>query len=501
MMMKVLLVDDEVRFCRAMKNMIEQTNREFVVVAEAYDGMEALELLSQINPDILITDIKMQMMDGLELIREAKKQKPELITVVLSAYPDYDYTRQALRLQAEDYLLKPVTAHDLNDLLTRLKQKHNEQLARREERYLGMLISNHDAGGAPSTLCCRHYAALLVCSGSYNNSIVDAMSGGEVFWHSNTFSRSLQAELPDTIRFWLLNGERHNERIVLLAGNDDRDFARMPALPVSLLQIIDNKTVPITIVYEHVRALDELGRQLQKMRKNLIMSLVFARSTVLSHKEAAPAADTEIAHAELAASIRQQQMERFAQHLKQLFGEMELKHYTQYRIEQQLKKLVYMIEAPGWSHDRLLHLHLEIDSQLSHSLTYTELLEGITFLFTEFIQQPGRQGKGSHHMELIEQVEQYLHNNYNTPVMLQDLSKQFGLVPSYLSTLFKREKGMSPGEYFTLLRVNKAKEMMQATPDMLLKQVANAIGYEDPLYFSRVFKKVTGQSPSEYLNQ
>lgn len=133
---RVIVADDEALIGRNIARNIEKANEAFEVVKIAFDGLEALELTAQLLPDVVFSDIKMPEMDGIELIRRISIEFPEIRTVVISGYNDFEYARDALRHQAVDYLLKPINPNDLQATLCRLEQqllsKHQELLPRRD---------------------------------------------------------------------------------------------------------------------------------------------------------------------------------------------------------------------------------------------------------------------------------------------------------------------------------------------------------------------------------
>lgn len=100
---------------------------------------------------------------------------------------------------------------------------------------------------------------------------------------------------------------------------------------------------------------------------------------------------------------------------------------------------------------------------------------------------------------LVEEITEFIEANYTEPINHQTLAERFGLVPSYISKLFNQRKGCSPGKYLINLRIDKAKELMRTSPELKVWNIAEIVGYSDPQYFSRIFKKETGKYPSEYI--
>lgn len=499
-MMKILLVDDEVAICRGMKKLILKAEAERVIVAEAYDGVEALDMMEEFNPDVLLTDMRMPRMDGLQLLREAKKRKPGLLTAVVSAYSDYEYIREAMLTHASDYLLKPATANDIQGLLQKLKLKYKQLQMSREQETLGLLQQGISLDNVPPSLQYSHYALLLVCAGPYINGVMDDVCPGEALWQSSLFTEySARCEELD-IRHWMLNGERPNERLVLLAANNDGAEARIWSGLDSFRQNRLSQQIPATLVMESGMSLHQLNAISKQLRRELVHSLVFAKSNILNRKDSCtPETDAErkftTETAKVIEAVAQKRYEQFAEELSALLSSWESRDATQYVIQQTLFRILSGFGEHG------LERQIDLEMSVSHSLSYTELKTNISKLFDELFKSLSSMADKSVQLStIVGQVEQYLKKNFRETITLHSLSQEFRLVPNYLSVVFKREIGTTPIEYLMEYRIREAKRIMDERPHMLLKQVAAEVGYPDQLYFSRVFKKLTGQSPSEYMH-
>jgi two-component system response regulator YesN len=496
-MIKILLVDDEVTLCSGMKKLIHRVGGEFFVVAEAYDGVEALDMIKTFDPDILLTDMKMPRMDGMQLLGEAKKLKPDLLTAVVSAYSDYHYIRDAMLMHTSDYLLKPVTAKDLQELLQKLQSKFEQLVLRKEQETLKMLLHGRASVHCPSSMQYSHYTLLLVCAGPYNNGLIDDCPG-EVFWHSPIFADCLEFFERAGIRHWLLNGERSNERLVLLAANRENAEECINKGLENFLQNDLSEQMPVTFLLESKLMLNQLAATSKQLRRELLHSLVFGKSSILILKDSSQRM-THVGRsftnetAKVMEVSRLNRYEPFAEELKTLLECWETCNATQYAIQQALFRLL-----TGFGQHGLERL-IDMESVVSRSINYFELWNKLSVFFNLMFQSQKDTPPLPKSFPLVEQVEQFLKKNFRDAITLQSLSQEFGLVPNYLSVLFKREKGLTPGEFLMEFRIKEAKRIMDEQPHLLLKQVAGEVGYSDQLYFSRVFKKLTGQSPTEYV--
>ena len=143
----VLLADDEPPVLRYLARLIGESRQPFSVAGTAETGDEALKLTGELAPDILITDIRMPRMDGLQLLAAVKARHPEITSIIVSGYQDFEYAREGLKVGAVDYLLKPVDPKELSDLLSRIRIRLDERYREQEIRRLDAIVH----GAAPDT--------------------------------------------------------------------------------------------------------------------------------------------------------------------------------------------------------------------------------------------------------------------------------------------------------------------------------------------------------------
>lgn len=141
-MYKILIVDDETLLRNGLKMIIQRNSRDFQIIAEANNGIKALELIKIIKPHIVISDIRMPEMDGLELVRRIDKNNPDIIKVIVSGYGDFEYAQQAIQYKVYDYLLKPIKTSIIINLLEKLKRETEKKIKERYNNELDILRIN-----------------------------------------------------------------------------------------------------------------------------------------------------------------------------------------------------------------------------------------------------------------------------------------------------------------------------------------------------------------------
>lgn len=139
---QVMIVDDEPTSVNLLKTVIEKKCDRFQVTEIAYDGTEALEKLKDIQPDILITDIQMQVMSGLELIKKIREKNPEMLCVLVSGYQEFEYAKRAIEYRVSDYILKPIVPAEIKKLFEKLEKKLEQKYYRQRNALIHRMV-NH----------------------------------------------------------------------------------------------------------------------------------------------------------------------------------------------------------------------------------------------------------------------------------------------------------------------------------------------------------------------
>jgi two-component system response regulator YesN len=522
-MWKVMIVDDERWIRRGLIQSIPWDQFGLELVGEAGDGQEAYAIALEKKPDLLFLDMRMPGLDGKELLAMLDRDMPELLTVIISGYSDFEYTKEAIRHKAFDYLLKPVKKEELASLLEkatielkrRQADKRKSSLDHRED-WLQRILFQADAEGDmqehPDT-----------------SQLPQEWAAGESFilvGQPDVFrDGSEQARLSQLLREQLnrdrpfLFGGRWNfvvttspdgsrELVVAVAGErmQQEEIVKLNHTVQAVLKQSDSGGFSFGISAKridlyHLRdAYLEAKQALKNKRLSATGTLLFASSEMDSQSGLYP---QEKENAFLL-SLHMANKEASVLEFDRLFAAFSADTMTVDHMQRSAILLVHSIEKQLRATDARLQ---EVCGK--NPLMYTEMIQyrndaaSVKSLFDKEIiphvliyysRSGEKQGE-----KIVREVQKLIEAHYDQSLSLQQIASSHYMNTDYLSRLFKKTTGHNFVDYLTDYRINKSKELMRCSKYKNY-EIAQMVGYEDYRYFSQIFKKKTTMTIGEYRN-
>ncbi|HEX2945935.1 MAG TPA: response regulator [Clostridia bacterium] len=535
-MYKLIIVDDEEEVRKGIIQKIEWNKFNFEIGGEAENGREALDLIEENVPDVVITDITMPLMDGLELAAILKESYPTIKTVILTGFDDFKFAQQAIKYGVADYLLKPVVPRDIDELIEKLENQIDSEIAQKED--IVMLR--------------RHYnESLPVIKGEFLSSLItgkpDANEvknraagynlrlGGDIFivaaasLDGKSFSNNVFEENDiELVRFAVLNISReiieknsfgevffHDENLIIIAGFQGCEKTSILAKSFSTLEEIRQnveKYLKISITI----GLGSMCNSLSKLRGSyrtalaaLDYKLIIGENKVIFIEDMEPQTTDNVAFDEgkekaLISSIKfgtQDDVKKVVDALINDISSMKasFKDYQMYLMEvtAAINKLSrnFQLNA-GEIFGRNVTLYEEV-LRLKSLDSVRNWIEEICIKLMNHISDK-RQNTTE---MLLEKAKYYIKNNFgDSDLSIQKLADHLHISPSYMSMIFKKDAGLTFLKYLVNIRLEAAKELLGYT-DLKTSEIAEKIGYPEINYFSYFFKKNFGMSPREYRNK
>lgn len=496
---KVLIAEDEDIIRKGIAAKIQALDNNFEIVYQAANGQEALDAAHALHPNVVITDIKMPVMDGLELIKKLSLSYPTIKIVVLSGYSDFAYTKQAIKYGVFNYLLKPLEndalAETLSDLKTAISSyKH---LQNRSVVYSSNYTSEKNEN--------RLYSLFAVCIGNLCYDVSDRLltqyyeaQQADINWHDildNLYS------LP--LNWYLSDSEEKNQKLICYCLPENSELNHIEAskkLADALRSACNSTTVTIC---SSARAFKEEDIWVcsQRMLNIIKQKLVMCRSSlfVLETDEAFVAPDAlgiikMRVNDSLRIVIERRDFQGVRDELNLIFKYITDNHVPQHDVQRILLYILRIFEFSGDEQGNNVQTDiLRCISSLSQPEKIApELVHTILDLL--FPEPADIEDANS----LAKQLVKYVEENFIKLENLEDITKEFKYNYSYLSRLFKKECNLSISKFVLSKRMELAKRLIENNEGLGIAQVAELSGYSDSHYFSRIFKLYTSQTPSEY---
>lgn len=533
---KVFLVEDEMVIRRGIKNSIDWEKEGYIFCGEASDGELAYPMIIKEKPDILITDIRMPFMDGLELCKLVKEELPNIKILILSGYDEFDYAKEAIRLGVTEYLLKPISSGKLLEALNGVsesirREKEDKDLVRKymeemrentehekQKFFEQMLAGNLSMADALETG--KKYEMNL-SAGMYNLLLFRFTLGeenrksGELLGEAEYAIKKLTERLEYVFEF---QRDVEGWAFLLMADNEEQMSERVKELSKDLEEIMKNYS---TITYfggigQPVARLRELEESFREAERALAARFTMELNRIISVEDI-----------------------RMAQNVDTLddieitsFGEIEktrtmLEKFLNNGAEDEIDEFVdvYINELPEENLKSVLMRQYIIMDAYIVMMSFCEKIEGIegemqaqseelknsmkTIQTLEEIKNYIRMLlkkiigvrdtiSGRRYSDIIEIAKDQIRKTYmSDEISLNTIAAEVGMSPSYFSSIFSKEMGKTFVEYLTEIRMDRAKELLMCS-SMKTSEIGYEVGYKDPHYFSYIFKKTQNCTPKEF---
>jgi two-component system, response regulator YesN len=507
---RVVIVDDEILIRQGIKHYLNWEQEGFQIVGEASNGKEALELIEQTKPHIVITDIVMPIMDGEEMTRILKANHPEIEVIVLSSFSEFHYVRSTFQSGVADYILKPKL--DAQELLAILRKTAGRiptlQLGRTSERSapsievkMDKLLSGYDTvefdGAVQEAFPHDRYWLL----GTDLRRAAQQAEGTVAKLKELADQLLKEAALPMVHRI-TVTGDRH--WIMLLNAS----VSSKPVIDKLAEEMADNTTA-LELGWMLSSAFDQFNRLGEIYRSELKKLLGYrfylpAQHLIAMDRLPAPAkAAGQFQLNDFAEQLRRKQFglafDYLRKHVEAMSGDYQMDIFE---FKSFLSNIIFNVIV------LLGNMDFEVKPLEEHKYAYFKSIEEANYAadvarqLNAFIAEAGELIAAKHqstnpNMQLL---LDYIHAHYTESLTLTEVAKAFHFNPSYLSTFFASHNPEGFNEYLNKIRVEKASELLRGG-EASISEISGMVGYSDHSYFTKVFKKRTGLSPSQYRIQ
>lgn len=533
-MYKILIVDDEELVRKAILQKIDWASLGFASVEEAEDGELALELARKLHPDIVLTDVRMPFMDGLELARHLAEEFPEMLVVILSGHDEFEYVQEAMRSRVYEYLLKPISAAGLHEALVRLtarldatrkeaeqlnlfREQLRQSLPILRERFFHRLLSRPI--GKEELLRASQYLdlkadadAFLCCIFQIDQPVYSIF--GESPEDRELLDFSAFNIITDLVgELGIVINDMENRPVVILLGDDEGNN-----------QLIHNRSILFEMIRQNlshalqnswsvgvgrtVHHFTDLALSYQAATEVLAYRLVYGCNRIFDSRDfSQPHAESTFYYPsdtiqELLSRLKLEDEKIVRQSCAAFFHDLQ----KQPGLTAENIRIVINDLVNGACRTALEILGQDAYSakelfSIQQKTTFASTLMEIEPLITDFLSEICNRIRHQHagrNSSLIVKAWNYISQHFTDEDLgLNEVAENVSVSPCYLSILFKRETNETFIEHLTRVRMEKAQELLRSS-DLKTYEVASRVGYSDPHYFSSCFKKYSGLTPTQF---
>jgi two-component system, response regulator YesN len=520
-MMKVLITDDEIQIRKGLRLKVDWEEEGFQIVEEASNGSEALEIIKKTEIDVVITDMRMPIMDGVELAMRCHAEFPHIKVIVLSGYSDFEYVKNSMKQGVKDYLLKPVAPDELVETLRKIRKEVEEEKRKKVEiAQMNRLVHSHLQEVQ------EQYILHLAKEERLQLSIVRERLQQlqlEELADENKKVQFLTVEIREVhgqtrleelrIPFQLLCKEIAQEQVGTYVFTDPGYTNMVQFLqlnPASTSELVERiqQSVKTLLKLETVIGIGTVVNGLTEFRTGYISSLLAWSQSQLGSKSQIMdqnAASKEVFNfspdfeKRITNSIENVDFAAFKNNLQIVLEGSESSSVLSFSFA--ANQVLFLLGSLAKKYDvetKDIQNTLWNCQQNIWNLNSQHKVKEYLLQLAALIIEKVRLARFSNR-KLIDSIRHYLDQHYASEISLTTLSTLFHINSTHLSETFKNHVGQNFSDYLVNLRMEKAKQLLKDN-QLKIIDVANLVGFSNSGYFSTVFKKHFGQTPVEFRN-
>ena len=522
-MLRVLIADDESKVCQLIEKLVDWDVLGMEVVAVAENGIEALEKIKEFHPDIVITDIRMPVLTGLEMIQKASEQGVKCHFIVVSGYKYFDYAQKALKYGVEDYLLKPIDEDELNRQLQKIvaeeeqredKQQQVDQIEKkledskylRHKEFLRQILSqkqeNIDAANTEFGLqlenkCFRGLTFKL-------DRDIDVVENTQQmqFVLRKIMQRAEDAFSACTIDLIAAVQSNHSVQVLLNYFQTEQENIdnRITDFFNELSDYLENfQHYRITVgVSSEVESFEQISTAIEMSKEAAASRLFKGNGRRIEYCQEPHALfspkDFQNEYEEFAKAVETMQPDACQYQIHKCFrlaSDKALFASEFYAMGLWLLRSTYDILEIADTFD------VDVQQEVLENLSTVADLRDYVIRQVQRLITASRSERENRERKPVLEAIAYMKEHFTEKITLEDVAATIGFNTNYFSELFKKETGENFSNYLLGIRMEKAKQLLRDTK-IPVYEIGESVGYKDAKYFSQQFMKVVGVKPAEY---
>ncbi len=504
-MFKVLIVEDETIIREGLESNIPWQEMGFEVIATVENGKKAVEFLEENSVDVVMTDVRMPVMDGIELAEHINTNYPQIKVMILSGYADFHYAQAAIKNNVSEYLLKPLKIDEIREALTRVSEKlsaskGNAKISRYEDDVIAAILENRTAKLADVTFAKPARCAVFALD---NYKMLNGLEQKQIKNYLQKFKETVfQTKYKNDFSTFIIE----DSFIIMVTDKSPSGIKNIFNELLETLNEAEYESCTLSCgISSDFTDISELKNKYTEAYQTVKMRFYFGdgifleyddvyKGTALSNEEYKKCKDKAN---EIILSINSN-TEKIADKIDEIYEMLSEKKY----ILQDVAIKILRTIASAFSDFIMLNSSVTEKVAENEMEKFTSLDNMISYLkkcADEIIKiKDGTAEAENSERIIIKKVKKYVKENYSQKITLSDIEEKFYINKSYFSWLFGKITGETFTEYLAGVRIEESKRLLKEENQMKVYEIAELVGYSDYRNFSKIFKKTVGVTPLKY---